>query len=353
MHRTEASAMFSGLLGFLAIGKFCYAMPTQQPVSQSINLDAPLWGFPAAELPLASNLSAGTLGKPLDPNGHRQVHYKYQFAVGNAPKGPELIANLAANIYDPWKDTANHRIRSPIQTGKAPFSNLEWTIIPNLVTGAVFTPVKVGIVACWLMCTLPYQHAWPGRIRARIWDSSRQEQYAVQTGTLDIVNRGRLSAISTNNEVGSGNTTSSPLELAALPISIEKRWLQCFSQMYWLTVSNYFEAHVADDPRIIAPDRGESVSRLPCGAPGGGPHLEPLNPGDRVVLILYPSAGAAGATPLSWDDLARSMLEWINGIAENRKRYTVWRSVMIGGEAVGRLGVVLDGGVQDHLTAVA
>lgn len=266
---------------------------------------------------------------------------------------------MAAFLYHNWIDTANPIISRTITARNPPFTNFRWTITPNPVLGAALTPLKVGIVTCWAMRDAIERPTWPGRIHARIWDANEHSRFALKVGALDIANLGRLSASSAGNgsnvalspripllahrsiplpayapptgaepTAGLGGGISEPATaVSRLPPTVERRWLRCFSRLYWAVMAHYFRDNVGDDPNF------------PINY-----HIHLLCYGDfhrdRVDLYFDPSARPGSPHHLTWDTLALAMRDWIDGIILRARDYLVPYEIKDGEQLVARLQIV-------------
>ncbi|KAL8687195.1 MAG: hypothetical protein Q9218_006567, partial [Villophora microphyllina] len=299
--------MYLGLVGLLSTASIASARPAQQSSSLSLSLNVPYSGFPAEELPLASNDSTGGLERPLFPFASQHVSQQIVYEPGSTPPGAgsQLVANTAANIYTIWKDTENIRIRWTYETRKPPFNSYKWIVIPALQEGGgggMLNPEKLGIVACRIMGDVINQPRWPGKITAKMFDSNYKDPYALHVGDLTIANLPEAASAPASNSTEAAVTARSQSfpdspenQLAArapvppIPRAIEKAWLQCFSQLYWTVVTKSYYGNVGDDRDFPTPPPGRSWTtlRFPCG------------PGNRAQLLLYPAAAPTATTRLT------------------------------------------------------
>ncbi|KAL8684448.1 MAG: hypothetical protein Q9224_006346, partial [Gallowayella concinna] len=280
--------------------------------------------------------STGTLTSPLNPIVRSQVSQQITYGAGIQPRPIESIANIAWVIYYWWVDTTNLRITKRTECLVPPFANFKWIIDPKVTPGAQLTPLKLGIVACWIMRGVLEQQQWPGEIKATIFNANQRSRYALEIGTLSITNMGYRSlasagadtllpaSISPNDEkftpnpedIRPGNETSaadSPVSVN--PTLVERRWLQCFSVMYWAIMLKSSSDIVTQDPMFNLPRGQELVHHsFPCG--GGNTGIRPLNLNDKADIILFPGASA---TMLDWEYVARGMVVWINEVAIGRR----------------------------------
>ncbi|KAI4245264.1 MAG: hypothetical protein L6R40_002621 [Gallowayella cf. fulva] len=269
----------------------------------------------------------GTFSQPLRPSEHYELEQQFGFHSAITPRGPELTADIASTLYGIWKDTANVEIRSPMQRSKPPFPNFRWTVTLKLLPGAALTPLKVGIVTCWMMKSLiqwkkvSKQDLWPGYLQAKIFE--RTPQGLVEVGSIDIQNLGTSTSTSTSDldPVSSPNSNSSSVGgLSNIPSDKEDRWLQCFSLFYWGILTQSYSDPLRDNPYMKLPQPGRmNVNHRPCG----DRNLPPLNVNDKLDLTLD-----SEARQLTWDRLAKELVQWLNAVASRRFPYpynVAWR----------------------------
>ncbi|KAL8830629.1 MAG: hypothetical protein Q9170_005647 [Blastenia crenularia] len=250
---------------------------------------------------------------------------------------------MAANLFDLWKDTANLRYRSTVQTRKQPFSNYQWTSTPKLQGGAILNPLKVGIVGMWMMRGMLEAPTWPGHAHAQIWDSTGDTLYALEVGSLDVANL-RTESSSFANSLNNS--------LSAIPGNLEKRWLQCFSNTYWYFMCAFFRDKVGDDPRYRIQPVGNTIVHYPCG--GGAPHdMRPINPRDELRIVFMPAAAADSPQALTWGLLAQAMVDWVNKVAQGTWEYRRPFPVMVNYQMVAVLGVIISPARGTDSTATA
>ena len=261
-----------------------------------------------------------TLNSPFYPGPSRFLTVRIGSEPGIVPRGDPLIAVLVATIYDSWKDTANLKIRSTIVARKPLFTNFQWTITPKLGNGAVLTPEKIGTIACWIMQFEFARKNWAGHVRAWIWDFSEQSTYALEVGSLEIEYLGSsLSHLSASNGSEAvfafktalpisprtfrlGNRTSADAANGIIPSTLERPWFQCFVHLYYGILQKYFADNVGDDNLYPIPiTGGPTIVKFPC----------PGSPADEIDSTLYPAAAPESPHRLTWDRLAKSMVDWI------------------------------------------
>lgn len=302
----------------------------------------------ASDLFRVGKNSSVNLTLPLYPGWHPEIEQTIVLSPGIPPDGSQLIANMATFLYHIWIDTANTIVSKTIVVDNPPFTNFRWTVTPSPVFPAVLTPLKVGIVTCWVMREVVENPKWPGHIHARIWDANEHSRFALEVGALDIANLGRLSASSASNRskellspkipllarrsiplptYASTEGISEAATVSRLPFTVEKRWLRCFSRLYWAVLAHYFRDNVGDDPNFPI----DYHMHLQCN---GDLHR------DRIDLYLDPSARPSSPHQLTWDTLALSMLDWIDGIILGTHDYLMPYEIKDGEQLVARLQIV-------------
>lgn len=152
----------------------------------------PLKGFPAEYLPIEVSRTTNdtlSLTLPLEPSDYHEIKRTITLSPEIAPRGIELIASMATRIYENSKDTANLMIRERTDDRMLPYTNFEFITQPNLQPRAKLTPLKVGIVSCWILRQCLAAESWPGQIKAVVWDAiSKGGRHALDVGTLSIMN---------------------------------------------------------------------------------------------------------------------------------------------------------------------
>ncbi|KAL8627244.1 hypothetical protein Q9189_007065 [Teloschistes chrysophthalmus] len=320
----------------------------------------PMTGFPASELPRYH--TTNSLHGTLFPFADRTVSQRIVYAPGKYQvDGPKLVANIAGNIYQFWKDTANLRIRWTYETRKQPFYDYKWIVTPRVDESGrpsiILNPMKAGIVACRIMAGVIAQPTWAGHITASVWDSNDTTSFATEVGDIDINNLPERAASATSNDTEAAVTARpqpqvedqlSARALTLIPTAIQRPWLQCFSTLYWTILTKTFAEKVCSDPKFPAPRPPTEFKtfRIFCGAK------------DREIdLFLSPDAAPSSRTALTWDFLATEMLEWIAQVALGERRYDeTWliknHEVLVGMIAIS-LGPVESEGTADNGTATA
>lgn len=252
---------------------------------------------------------------PLRPEEFKEdIDFELWHDPRNAPQGVELITSIAYSIYSYWKDTANLPIRGKIDGRRLPFSDFEYIVEPlNLQSGfAELTPLKLGVVSCYILHNILPLPTWPGTIRAEIWDSTAQSQRALAVGMMTIKNL--PSRASTNSDPGTTNLTVS------IPRSQEKPWLAC-----WTTFFNFVMAQ---------PNSGSVMEKL------HGDWRYDCGRGYRFAIKVYPSAARVGPDRLIWDQLATTMLAWVDKVSSAGGAYLWPQSVKVRGVEVVNISII-------------
>lgn len=318
----------------------CFAHPAQNAAPLQLwNEGSPFNGFPAEYLPIefSNTTTSNTLGftLPLNPSTHLELEQEITLSAGIPPRGVELIATIATGIYGNWKDIANARIRRKIDTRRLPFRDFELITEPKLQPGAALTPLKIGIVSCWIMSKCLSAQDWPGAIKAVVWDAIPDgDRRALEVGTLEITNLPLSVATSptlddhatsaSKNETtlvlgsstrpSSGGSSASGTSLG-IPGPLAKRWLRCWATLYFYALK-YRPADVAVDnmpPFHPAPGKAATF-HFPCA------HSPAPHPGDRVDITIY--APSLGPEPsLTFGKLVPAMLAWITRVAATEEAY--------------------------------
>lgn len=370
--------MYADFFRCLVFAGLCSAIPatTRNDSSQLMDPNSPLQGFPADYSPLelslseyetyirlesdrgestsrwsslATNFLRG-LSKPLNPDPRWNLEQEIVYGDQNAPQGAELIASLATNIYDLWKDTANRPITRRIEAWKLPFANIRWVIDPTTAPGALLNPLKLGVVSLWVMRGVLERQAWPGYIHVRIWDSDpNSNTLTLEVGSLDILNIigsppflsssntsiSQTTQPSPNGENRASDSPSSPDSLLLHPINdiklnnslsavqsgvknVENRWLRCYSSWYWYAIAHFYSDACGNAPGFEIPEKSRSMRAFPCGHPKGM-KVPYRNRNDRLKLWVYPAARPGGSTVLTWDMLVRGMIDWITRLAQGMR----------------------------------
>ncbi|KAI4251197.1 MAG: hypothetical protein LQ352_005000 [Teloschistes flavicans] len=261
---------------------------------------------------ISSSDTSGNLVLPIRPEDHKKdIDFELWQDPRNAPRGVELVTSIAYSIYSYWKDTANLPIRGKIDGRRLPYSDFEYIVEPlNLQSGvAKLTPLKLGIVSCYILHNILPLPIWPGTLRAEIWDSTEQSQRALAVGKMTIKNS-PLRA-STNSDPSTNLTVS-------IPPSQERPWLAC-----WMTFFNFVMAK---------PNSGTVTIR------GGWTY--PCRYGYQFSLNVYPSATGTGPDRLIYDHLAITMLTWVDRVSKSESAFLWSQGVKVRGVEVARVSII-------------
>lgn len=314
-------------VGLLIISPY-FSLPAQNAVPLQLwNEVGPSLGFPAEYLPIefSNTTTANKIGftEPLDPSTHIELEQEITLSAGIPPKGVELIATIATGIYGNWKDIANARITRKIDTRRLPFRDFELITEPKLQPGAALTPLKIGIISCWIMRKCLDAQDWPGAIKAVIWDAvPGGDRRALEVGTLDITNlplstttsNDTALALGSSRSPGSGGSSDSGTSLS-IPGPLEKRWLACWSTFFFWSLKFRPTDIVVDNMHPLHPEPGKVVTfHFLCAQPST-PH-----PDDRLDITIYPPSHAGGPS-LTYGKLLPAMLAWITRVAATEPGY--------------------------------
>ena len=119
--------------------------------------------------------------------------------------------------------------------------------------------------------------------------------------------------------------------IGIIPSNIERRWLQCFAQLYYVVMSRFFSERVGDDRDFPIPWIAFIIFSRPCAN----------HPPDHLDLYLYSAAGREGPSTFTFDILAKSMVDWMNRVSQGTLVYNSKYDVMLGGELVAQMKVVI------------
>ncbi|KAI4222149.1 MAG: hypothetical protein L6R36_006367 [Xanthoria steineri] len=336
--------MHPSLLGFVALVGICSARPAQSDLSQddASLLNGPSNGFPVEYLPIrvetpsqssTQDISNTNLKIPIVPAQHRDFRPLITYVYEDRPKGFELAASLAINIYTYWKDVVNQRIVRPTSSRRLPFSNFLHTVEPRLTPGAVLTPVEVGLAYCYLLQGVIEKTpaSWPGHMGVRMQDlSAGPERQKVEIGVI-IVENNPAGDTDRNTSPTPSNTTSAtskppiPANVNSASIETEKRWLACWSKVLFFFTTHSPSARFTDDSHR-APSSTPVAYYWPCG-----------NAKDEMTVTLYPAASGV----LLWDTIVRSMLDWVNKAAMQPWGYIFSEEVIQEGRTMAALSIKL------------
>ncbi|KAL8789108.1 MAG: hypothetical protein Q9195_006974 [Heterodermia aff. obscurata] len=273
-------------LSFLVLVGFCFARPSPDG-SLFSTPTAPLTGFPAEYLP-SWNYSGdrkGSLFVPLYPGDYH--HLEQRFARGPSPagdfRGGQLITSIFAQLDPLWKSTAGTAF-TPIvhimEERNRPFLNVLHTIRPSSSTvrpEAVLTPLKVGIVYCWMMRLAVEWPSWSGHIVASIYNGDAGA-LGTLLGWINVENLPQTRTESTPAASGYNDSTavveredgirigiyksnSTDDEFSEIPKAIRERsWLECCVLLMVACLQYSPSASIVDN--IPAPTGSEQVWTL-------------------------------------------------------------------------------------------
>ncbi|KAL9589316.1 MAG: hypothetical protein Q9203_001877, partial [Teloschistes exilis] len=277
--------MCRALLCVLTLASVSFARPEQQSTTRSLTVIGPFHGFPAEDLPLTTLSQTDTtlnLTFPLDPSQHSEIDQVIKTEPGIRPHGIELVAAISRRIYENWKDTANAPIDSNIHDRELPFRSFEFVTQPSRAHGTVLTPLKVGIVLCWVMQSVLEANYWPGVIHANIYDQRAQGQHTFQVGTLHIVNSPPRRLTSASLESSAISPKANAVSVG-IPERVERRWLMCWTTLFFFALKFHLDQNVRDNlPGHRLPDKPTMI-RFACGFPGGQ-----SSTGDIISMELDP-----------------------------------------------------------------
>ncbi|KAL8663364.1 MAG: hypothetical protein Q9202_003883 [Teloschistes flavicans] len=230
----------------IVVGLFLYlstglARPTPNDPPGSNSRSSPP-GLPTNELPPLnlSDFSVGRLLLPIGPDATLTQTITYASSPAGPFDGGHLISSIIGRTYTLWKDTANAPIQRPEEDRSTPYMEVLHAIQPSLLARTELTPLKAGIVYCWIVRQVLLEASWPGQIIARVSHADRG-RVGRELGTIRVINSPlhgatestpqapalSLSSLSITNT--SEFTSSGP---NAIPKSTrEKAWLQVFSEM--------------------------------------------------------------------------------------------------------------------------
>ena len=258
------------LTTFIAFASICLARPPIDKANSSASNVLPL-GFSPGDLPSSgeSRDVAGNLLLPLTPTRHTSLkqYFKFEKAPTGPIKGSHLIYSISLLTLECWKDNENAPIRENGEVRLQPYTDILHSIRPVLSSQAsevgALTPLRVGIVYCWMMREILLQPNWPGLITAYIYYADEDLHPKFLLGEIFIKDKPQASAAraltpsknSTNLEASiapQGNTSSvtvsdnNNLELPVLQdvAAREKAWLSCFIQIMYKIIKYPPSAHV-------------------------------------------------------------------------------------------------------------
>ncbi|KAL8686797.1 MAG: hypothetical protein Q9224_005333 [Gallowayella concinna] len=280
----------------------------------------------------------GNLTLPIIPILHPDFSVDVSYDDRNRPKGVELVSSLATSIFLSWRDTANQRIATPISDHPRPFPRFHYTIQPSTVLGADLTPLKVGLATCHMLSGVLRRDPWPGRINARITDSTiLPRRQSVAIGYMEVANSPLPGLINDDAAavIAPANNSRSTIHIdrtgLSIPSIVEKRWLVCFTRFILFAFQHPASGSVTDDP-VMSPEPLKYTYKSPCG-PGR----------DELIITMYPEANAHSAWRLSWVRLVSAMLVWIVEVAtQGEHRYLEQKVIKEGGVLQAILSISVD-----------
>jgi len=326
------------VVGLLIISP-CFAHPAHNAAPLQLwNEAGPFMGFPAEYLPIefSNTTTSNTLGftLPLNPSTHLELEQEVTLIAGIPPRGVELIATIATGIYGSWKDIANARIGRRTDARRLPFRDFELITEPKLQPGAALTPLKIGIVSCWIMSKCLDAPDWPGAIQAVVWDAVPDgDRRALEVGTLEITNlplsatttstlddhatptaNDTTLALGSSRSPSSGGSSASGTSLG-IPGPVEKRWLRCWSTLFLYALKYRPTDVVSENMPPFHPAPGKAATfHFPCA------HSPAPHPGDTLDITIY--APSLGPEPsLTFGKLVPAMLAWITRVAATEEAY--------------------------------
>ncbi|KAI4199456.1 MAG: hypothetical protein LQ350_004597 [Teloschistes chrysophthalmus] len=239
----------------LILGLFLYlttglAIPTPDDSLKSNSISSPP-GFPARELPPLniSDFSIGNLHLPIRPDATLTQTITYD----SSPFGPfdpgHLISSVIGKVYPLWRDTANAPILRSSEERSSPFTEVLLAIQPSLLVRTELTPLKVGIVYCWIVRQVLLESSWPGQITARI-SNADHGRVGRWVGTIRVINSPLRKTTENNtlqlpglNNTSTPSLTNTPSELTSSALTTspkptrQKAWLQIFSEIMFFIYS--------------------------------------------------------------------------------------------------------------------
>ncbi|KAL8716218.1 MAG: hypothetical protein Q9220_000123 [cf. Caloplaca sp. 1 TL-2023] len=240
------------------------------------------------------------VGLPIKPGQHLDFRPEIQWRYEDGPRyGFRLATSIFQAIYYAWKDTANQPFTKARVERQVPFDEFEFTIRPSLQPGTTLTPLKTGVVYCWILYELLQLQQWPGHAIANIFQS-RQNIGSITIDYLPLAQE----PISTSSSVDNSSSDA----LTATPFQNQQRWLRCYWKAVQLAIAQLPTDRVTDVP-AFAPQTIVRRYSIPCGNPGVT---------DLLDLFIYPDANAGSPTQLTWQILISTLLNWIINVARSR-----------------------------------
>ncbi|KAI4228050.1 MAG: hypothetical protein L6R40_008164 [Gallowayella cf. fulva] len=295
-----------------------------------------------------------TLTRPLHPQNPRagdSVEQTITLSTGIAPQGIELVASLATRIYSDWRNVVDLRILGKTIARGPPYRDFEFITQPKIQAGAVLTPEKVGIVRCRMLNRALDAESWPGVIRAVVFapPPSDTSTRALHIGTLTVINSpdNKGTAVITSSGVGNRSETESSAAETTLPITttgsstasslslpnrLEKRWLICWSGLFFYALGSPPHGFVTD---ALPPGPGPVTTfKINCGGPATSP--------DFFDVDIYARAWRR----MTWEKFVAALLSWLPVVADQPYAMTMLRVVRDGTVQVASLRVVLHEGEE-------
>lgn len=140
---------------------------------------------------------------------------------------------------------------------------------------------------------------WPSHTASVI------KEQAQQIGAIDITTEPRNEEpVPTSSSVNITGDFSDP------DFRRQQRWARCFLTTLQLPIVHFPALPVTSDP-YFAPRPGIPKYPFPCRSPGFA---------DRVDLFIYPAANVGSPTQLTWDGMARNLINWMTQVAGDQVR---------------------------------
>ena len=259
--------MYRNALRFIVLLGIC-VMTLPVNVRASSTSDSQSMGFPPELLPPIneSGPAVGHLELPLDPG--QATDFEVRFLNGRIgagpPKGGQLITSILESMMISWKNTDNAPLRQKVTFRNRPFESIQHTIQPALLSETTpLTPLKVGLVYCWMMKGVLQQQPWPGEITASIYKRGPAARpLGLPLGIVHVENKPLAGAvvspknstgpefISTADEnvtvVTSNSNSSNPLSVPPDKATRERAWLQVLFKMVMYAIKWAPTARVID-----------------------------------------------------------------------------------------------------------
>ncbi|KAL8686894.1 MAG: hypothetical protein Q9218_006782 [Villophora microphyllina] len=227
-----------GLVLYLSTG---LARPTtDNSLLSNFNSSPP--GFPTHDLPPLnrSDFLVGNLLLPIGPDATLTQTITYASSPSGPFDGGHLISSIIGRVYRLWKDSVNTPILRPEEDRSQPYMEILHAIQPSLLPRVDLTPLKSGIVYCWIVRQVLLQNSWPGEIIAEISNADRG-RVGREVGTIRVINSPLRAATEDTLQMPALNTSSPGITqssefttsaINAIPKSTrQKAWLQVFSEI--------------------------------------------------------------------------------------------------------------------------